>query len=136
MAEVGKTRVRVVDEQTGEEVGRGVLMALTHEVGTGADRGSNRSEIVVAADLPPTGEDRLGPKAEVGRRYRVIAPWEFTPPGSPTTMYLREGGELVVLDVEDGDAERGEEWAVVFKAETGVILRFTNKVPALFLRPA
>jgi hypothetical protein len=47
---VGKRRVRVVDEATGEEIGRGVLKAAFLQVGD--DRMTNESEIVVAADLP------------------------------------------------------------------------------------
>ena len=52
--EVGKQRVIVIDEETGDEVGRGVLKAAFYQIGE--DRLSNESEIVVAADIPEAGE--------------------------------------------------------------------------------
>lgn len=47
---VGKRRVRVVDEETGEEIGRGVLKAAFLQIGD--DRMTNESEIVITADIP------------------------------------------------------------------------------------
>lgn len=51
---VGKQRVIVIDEETGDEIGRGVLKAAFYQVGE--DRLSNESEIVVAADIPEAGD--------------------------------------------------------------------------------
>jgi hypothetical protein len=47
---VGKRRVKVVDEETGEEIARGVLQRADFSLNE--DHG-NESEVVIAADLPP-----------------------------------------------------------------------------------
>lgn len=51
--EVGKQRVIVIDEETGDEIGRGVLKTMHFSVGE--DRLSNVSEIVVVPDIPEAG---------------------------------------------------------------------------------
>ena len=47
---VGTRRVRVVDEESGEEIGCGILKWVRYE--SGQFGGRDISEIVIAADLP------------------------------------------------------------------------------------
>lgn len=52
--EPGKQRVIVIDEDTGEEVGRGVLRAAFYQIGE--DRSTNESEMAIALDIPEAGD--------------------------------------------------------------------------------
>lgn len=52
---VGKKRVIVTDEETGEEIARGVVIGAKYEIGT--DRLTNVSEIAITPDIPEVSND-------------------------------------------------------------------------------